>query len=312
VELTKKKEEKEMKVIKILAVLLALSLLLTGCGGASNGAVAGSTAVDKGYDMMAPETEGLHKDTATTQTALPVNQKLIRKIWLEAETEDMDTLLSSVEDRIAQLEGYVEARQIRNGSAYSGRRYRYAELTIRIPAEKLNGFVEEVSKQSNITSTRETTDDVTLSYVELDSKVTALETEQTRLLELLAQAATMDDILMIESRLTDVRSQLEEIKSKLRVYDNLVSYGTVYLNVTEVTEFTPVTEPETMWQRMSAGIKDSWKDMVQGLENTLVFFVVALPHLLPWAVVAAAVIALLLTRRKKKTKKTPPPPAEET
>lgn len=295
-----------MKFTKILTVLLVLSLLLTGCGGASNGA-----AVEKGYDSSAnradvPSAEVLDKETGSTQTALPANQKLIRKIWLEAETEDMNTLLSSVEERIAQLQGYVEGRQIRNGSAYSGKRYRYAELTIRIPAEKLDGFVEDVSGKSNITNTRETTDDVTLSYVEQESRVIALETEQTRLLELLAKAESMSDILKIQERLTEIREQLEKVKSQLRVYDNMVNYGTVYLNITEVTEYTQVTEPQTMGERMAAGIAESWKDMLNGLENALVFFVVALPHLLPWAVIVAVVIALLRLRKNKKAKKNPP------
>lgn len=295
-----------MKLTKLMAMLLVLSLLLVGCGG---GAVAeNGAAMDKGYDMSmdAPEMEGLNKDTATAQVSMPVNQKLIRKIWLDAETEDMNTLLSSVEDRIAQLQGYVEGRQIRNGSAYSGKRYRYAELTIRIPAESLDAFVEDVSDKSNITNTRETTDDVTLSYVEHESKVIALETEQTRLLELLAKAETMDDILKIESRLTNIRTQLEQVKSQLRVYDNMVNYGTVYLNITEVTEYTPVAEPQTMGERMAAGIAESWKDMVKGLENALVFIVVALPHLLPWGVIATAVIVLLRLRKTKKAKKNTP------
>ena len=298
-----------MKLTKLMAMLLVLSLLLVGCGG---GAVAeNGAAMDKGYDSSlnrteAPSVEVLDKETASTQTSLPVNQKLIRKIWLDAETEDMNTLLSSVEERIEALSGYVEGRQIRNGSAYSGKRYRYAELTIRIPAESLDAFVEDVSSQSNITNTRETTDDVTLSYVEHESKVKALETEQTRLLDLLAKAESMDDILRIEERLTEIRGQLEKVKSQLRVYDNMVNYGTVYLNITEVTEYTQVTEPQTMGERMAAGIADSWKDMVKGLENALVFFVVALPHLLPWGVVAAIVIVLLRLRKKKKAKKNPP------
>lgn len=303
-----------MKATKLLAVLLALSLLLAGCGAgtmASNGA-----AAEKGYDSSAnradaPSAEGLEKENTSTQTSLPVNQKLIRKIWLEAETEDMQTLLSSVEGRIAELSGYVEARQIRNGSAYSGKRYRYAELTIRIPAEKLDSFVADVSKESNITNTREITDDVTLSYVEYESKVIALETEQTRLLELLEKAQSMSDILQIQERLTQIREQLEQLKSQLRVYDNMVNYGTVYLNITEVTEYTPVTEPKTIWERMGAGITESWKDMVEGLENALVFVVVALPHLLPWAVIGVPIVVFLVNRRKKKAQKNAPNPTEE-
>lgn len=303
-----------MKTTKLLALFLALSLLLCGCGGGASMSTAGNGAVkDESYDMMqeAPSAEGLNKDTETTQSSMPVNQKLIRKIWLEAETEDMNTLLTAVEERIAQLQGYVEGRQAHNGSAYSGKRYRYAELTVRIPAEKLDSFVQDVSSRSNITNTRETTDDVTLSYVENESKVTALETEQTRLLELLAKAETMEDILKIESRLTDIRAQLEQVKSQLRLYDNLVHYGTVYLTITEVTEYTPVQEPETIWERMSSGIQDSWKDMVKGLGNVLVFCVVALPHLLPLAVLAAIVGVILWLGKKKKAKKNAPKPTEE-
>ena len=300
-----------MKLTKFLAILLAICLLLGGCAAESNGSMGSAAGSSDGKIYDAPEAEALNKDTATTQASLPVNQKLIRKIWLEAETEDMNQLLSSVEERIAQLQGYVEARQIRNGSAYSGKRYRYAELTIRIPAQELDSFVDSVKDASNITNTRETTDDVTLSYVEQESKVVALETEQTRLLELLAKAESMDDILRIEERLTEIRGQLEKVKSQLRVYDNMVNYGTVYLNITEVTEYTQVVEPVTLGERMAAGIKDGWKGMVTGLGDFLVFLVTVLPHLLPWGVVAAAVVLILRLRKKKKAAKEQPEPPKE-
>ena len=292
-----------MKTTKLLAILLVISMLLCGCGAQTNGAESNQYASDSKYSMAEPGAPELEGSTAAAETAVPANQKLIRKLWLDAETEDMDALLASVEARISELEGYVEARQVRNGSAYSGKRYRYAELTVRIPADKLDSFVDGVSAQSNITDTRETTEDVTLSYVEVESKIVALETEQTRLLELLAKAESMDDVLKIESRLTDIRSQLERVKSQLRVYDNQINYGTVYLTITEVTEYTPVTEPETVWDRIGSGLKNSWENTVEFLEDLFVFLIVILPYLLPWAVIAAAVLFLLRSKRKKKAKK---------
>ncbi len=298
-----------MKITKLLAILLAANLLLCGCGATSKAPAAA------GGDYVlneSPELGRFDKESSTEATNLPINQKLIRKIWMDAETEDMTGLLNYVEERIAQLGGYVEGRQIKNGSAYSGVRYRYADLTIRIPAEKLDGFVSGVNEASNITDTRETTEDVTLSYVENESKVVALETEQTRLLELLAQAKTMDDILKIENRLTDIRSQLEQLKSQLRLYDNLISYGTVYLSITEVTEYTPTTEPENMWERIAIGISGSWKDLVKGLENFFVGVVVALPYLVLWgAIITGVVLLVRAARRKKRARKMPPPPEKE-
>lgn len=300
-----------MKKCRFLAILLVLMLLVSGCGGMAATDSVGSAEIGKSTyedamaEPMATEAASLANGGTGSETKLPVNQKLVRKIWLEAETEDMDALLKSVEDRIAELGGYVEDRKMENGSIYASRRYRYGSMTVRIPADKLDSFVDQVSGASNIVSNRETTEDVTLSYVENESKVKALETEQTRLLELLAKAESMEDILKIENRLTKIREELETVKSKLRVYDNLVNYGTVYLNITEVQEFTVVEpEPETVWQRMGTGIVKSWKNMVKGLGNLLVFLVVALPYLLPIGIVATVVI--VINKRKKKQKKQPP------
>lgn len=299
-----------MKIRRILSLCLVLVFLLCGCGVGSENA-----GFEREDSLTAGENPGLAADSAvgSSQAPLPTNQKIIRKVWMDAETEDMTALLAEVEVRISALGGYVEAREIQNGSAYSGRRYRYADITIRIPAESIYSFVDDVSAVSNITSTRETSDDVTLSYVENESKVTALETEQTRLLELLSKAGTMEDILKIESRLTEIRSQLENVKSQLRVYDNLVSYGTVYLNITEVTTYTVVEEPDTLWERMGRSISESWEDMVDGLENLLVFLFAALPHLLPLSVLAAAIVIPITVHKRKKAKKLlkkPEEPAE--
>lgn len=295
-----------MKFTRILILCMVLGLLLTGCGAMSNESP--GSAADSSLAGSANGSEQLaDKETGSTQMSDPVNQKLIRKVWLEAETEDMDALLVSVEERIRDLGGYVEARQIHNGSKYDGYGYRYGELTVRIPADMLYSFVDHVSGASNITSTRETSEDVTLRYVEQESKVTALETEQNRLLELLAEASTMEDVLKIESRLTTIREQLEQVKSQLRLYDNLVSYGTVYLSISEVREYTVTQEPPvTLWDRMTRQISNSWEDMVDGLEDCLVFLFAALPHLLPWAVIGGIVVTVVVLHKKKKKQKTSP------
>ena len=213
-----------MNVRKLLALtmtVLLLVMLFAGCGAQSTEAVKDSMDffADNGSAMggaTAPEmerAESLSGSSQKTDAVTPQNQKLIRKIWLEAETEDMDALLSSVEARIGELGGYVENREVRNGSMYSGYTHRYASLTVRIPADKLDGFVTDVSEKANIVSNRESADDITLSYVATESRMKMLETEQTRLLELLSAAKDMKEILQIEERLMDVRSELEEVTS---------------------------------------------------------------------------------------------------
>ena len=69
---------------------------------------------------------------------------------------------------------------------------------------------------------------MTLQYVDLESHKKALTTEQDRLIELMEQAETVEDIITIEGRLSEVRYQLESMESQLRTYDNKIDYSTVY------------------------------------------------------------------------------------
>ena len=164
--------------------------------------------------------------------------------------------------------------------------------------------MEHVSDVSNITTNQESTDDVTLDYIATESRTIALETEHQRLLELLAKAEDMEDLLLIESRLTSIRAELEEVKSQLRLYDNLVSYGTVRLNIDEVRQYTVIEEePETVWQRISTGFMKSLKGLGNGITEIFVFLVVALPYLLVIALAVTALVLLLRSKRRKKVKK---------
>lgn len=296
-----------------LAVLLLLSVL-AGCSAKVPTENYYSNDMAEGYAPQATAGASLSKGETTTAADTYENpqQKLIRTVYLNAETEAMDDLLANVEQRVAELGGYVEGREVYNGSSYNASRTRYANLTIRIPAERMDGFVEAVAEVSNITSNRETAQDVTLDYVATQSRITALETEEARLLELLAQAKNMEDLLLIEARLTEVQSELERVNSQLRVYDNLVNYGTIHLEIREVKQYTVVEEePETVWQRIASGFMKSLKGLGTGITEIFVFLVSALPYLAVLAMGIAAVILMIRSSRKKKKQKTTPPEERE-
>lgn len=285
------------RFLTISLVLVLITTLLAGCGAASydtaNKGAAAAPEAGAVSDGLADQAYG------SAESVTPQNQKLIRTLYLDAETEDMDTLLPQIQEKTAQLGGYMEGREIYNGSSYSGSRYRRATLTIRIPAEKLDEFVAQVAEHSNIVSNRETTEDVTLQYVATESRIKALQTEQDRLLELLAKAETMEDLLQIESRLTDVRAELEEVTSQLKLYDNLVDYGTIHLELSEVVEYTE-PEPESGWARMGNGFVKSLKGVGNGFKEFFIFLIAALPYLVVIAAIAIGVLLLIKRRIKKK------------
>ena len=283
-----------MKLKKWLAVafaMLLITVMFSGCGGGAGLSNVAYNSAAKVEMELAESSEGA---TAIT----PENQKLIRTLYLDAETEDLDDLLTKVDARIVELGGYVQEREVTNDGLYYEAAYRHASLTIRIPAENLDSFVSHVSEASNITSNRETTEDVTLRYVETESRIAALEVEQTRLLELLAKAEDMESLLLIEARLTEVREELERVKSQLRVYDNLVDYGTIYLELTEVEQYTQ-PEPETFWERISSGFGESLQGVGNGIVNIFVFLIVALPYLVAFSLPVIVVLIVIKIRKKK-------------
>lgn len=286
-------------LMRTILVLLVMGLL-SGCGANTGSASsAGKAEANRADDSMAVAGGEIATSVEAGQMVTPANQKLIRTVNISAQTQNMDELLSSVEARIAELGGYVESRNVYNGTS-AKKVTRTANLTIRIPAQKLDQFVNKVSEASNVVSHSETTQDVTLTYISTESRIKALETEEARLLELVAEAADLEDLLTLEQRLSNIRTELEEHKSKLRLYDSLVSYSTVHLNVEEVVEYTEVEEEEpekTAWQRMGEGFVGSIKAIGKITVEIAVFFVSALPFLLPPGLV---VVAVLLVNKKKR------------
>ena len=294
---------------KLIALLLALTML-AGCGASSSPAMKNEMAMDYAVAETYAEAPGAAagtlsgaSDSIAQETS--TDQKLIKRVDMEAETEDLEALLPQLMEEISALKGYVESQEIFNGSSYASYRYRNARLTIRVPAENLDGLVQQVKGVSNVVSYNERVEDVTLTYVDMETRILVLETERDRLLELMDQAETMSDLLEIEARLTQVRSNLESINAQLRVLQNQVSYSTVDLYISQVKAYTEVEE-QTVWQRIASGFTKNLKNMGEDLVDFFVWVVTYSPQLILWAgIITVVIIVLRRSFRKRKVKKAP-------
>ena len=309
-----------MKPCRLFALLLTVALmigLLCGCGGSSNSKEAdyayAETMAATEAAMEAPESEDGITSSSSLSTIDDPNSKLIRTVVMEAQTKQYDELMAALDARIVALGGYIENREAYNGSEYNNYRNRHSNMVVRIPAEKLSAFVTHVNENFNVISTNESVENVTLQYADTASRVESLEVQQQRLLDLLEKAESLEDMLVLEERLSEVRYQLNSYASKLRVMDNQVTYSTVHLSIREVEELTPVEEP-TVGQRISRGFKSSLEDVTEGAVNLFVWFVSESPVLLVWAVVISIGIVIfrkVSKNRRFKTRAPYMPPKQE-
>ena len=253
-----------------------------------------------GYDQMeiVGETVAsgeLSSDSAALTDTPVTNRKLIKTVSINAETEHYDDLIPALDAQIQTMGGYVETRETGNYS----RSRRWSRMTIRIPAEQLSDFVAHVNGSANVLSTSEQTQDVTLQYADTEAKITALKTEQNRLLELLSGANNLSEILEIEARLSDVTYELERYESQKRSYDNRIVYATVTLHIQEVQTLTPVEEPG-VWQRISEGFASSLEGVSSGLVDLFVFLIAGSPYFVVLGGFAALIVFLIRKLRRKK------------
>lgn len=307
-----------MKGKKLLALMMAalvMATLLAGCGAATDsvGNMKQESPMEAPEAVMDQEAGGglLYGTTEESASTAAADQKLIKRVNIDSETEDLESLLPQITNKVGELGGYIEHQELYNGSAYSSSRRRNVNMTIRIPADRLGEFTAQIEGASNVVNYSESAEDVTLQYVDTESRITALEVEQERLLELLSKADNMSDLLEIEARLTDVRYELESYSSQLRTLENKVSYATVYLYINQVKVYTEV-EPQTVWQRIGSGFSENLTDIGEDLTNFFVWIVTFSPQLIFWAVVIAGTVTLVRRKAKnRRAKKMPDNPPEK-
>lgn len=249
---------------------------------------------DRG-EMKSEELSGTATFTFGNNEVLSM-EKIIRKVIMEVETLEFDQLVQSINSKISNLGGYVESSEVSGRRYYSSQELRHGRIVARIPKDKLDDFVGNVYDTANVVNKWEDVKNVTLDYVDTQSRKKSLEIEQERLWALLEKADNLEGIITLESRLSTIRYELQNYETQLRTMDNQVDFSTVTMTIAEVERMTPTAEEKvSVFSRMKNGFSDTMYDIGEGLKNFAVWFVVNLPYLIIWAVIIS--VAVVIVRR---------------
>ena len=125
--------------------------------------------------------------------------------------------------------------------------------------------------------------DVTEEYVDVDARRRNLVRQEERLLTILDQAKTVEDILKVEGQLERVRGEIEALTGRLRYLDDQVELSTVDVELRErPRSVTTVQMPDEngLIGRLSRAFTGSINLLLSYVSSAVVWSVAALPFVL--------------------------------
>ena len=321
---------KKRKIAMVAALCLSMMLLFSACGNASTAALGydestGATteeAAGSAYtggeilNARSASTEASASDsdgTSGESTEDLSDQKLVYTCDMTLETLTFEETVSAIRQAIGEYGAFIEYESTTNddydwyertGESSSATMDTY--MTIRVPAEKYEDFLTSLEGSGGkVRSKSQQVENITASYNDQSVLVEALETQEERLLQMMDQAETIEDMVTIEDRLTEVQTELSQAKRTLASMDKEVTYSTVNLTVREVKVYSESVEEPTFGSRISKAVGESWANLADALKNLLVILIYILPFLILLGAVAGITLLIIFKAKKKSRKKAP-------
>ena len=252
------------------------------------------------------------------ETAPLESRKIIKHSNLSLETLEFDQSLQQISALIEEKGGYIESQSIDSyGNSYhrSGEyvQERSASIQARIPSEKLDQTISEVGGICNLLSKSESMEDISDQYFDSEARLSTLQLQEERLLEILSKADKLEDVITLEQALSNVRYEIERLTASLKRMDNQVTYSYLNLDLREVVKYNEtVSAPRTFGEKLAASFRRGGQNLVDSTQGVILFAAECGPMLLLWAAVCGLIvlIAVRTARRsgKRRAGKTAPPP----
>ena len=298
-----------MKRKSLFIIALSLVVMFAAAACSSSGQAA-DEIVSHGSDTDAVVNviqEGVDSQSASEYNYSAANNAdsrlLIRNVTISLETATFQTTYDSIIKAIGKNDAYIENSNV-TGTGKKNNLHE-ATIVIRVPSDNMDALIEALDGNGTVTSSSENVQDVTLEYVDLESRISSLKTERDSLNKLLEQAEDLDTIITLQDKISEINYEIENYESSLLVLQNQITYSTLTLNIKEVIEETEVVDSDevrntTLWDKMWGAFTGSinfLKILAQGI-------LIVLSALLPVIIIIGIPVAIILIvrRRKKKNK----------
>ena len=244
------------------------------------------------YNYSVAEEEGLTLDSGANTRVIEDNKKIIVTGNLNVETLDFDNVLTTLQANVKKYGGYIQ-----NSSISTNRNdRRYYDACIRIPAESYEEFLSATKENVNVTYYNENIDDITETYTDIQARINSLKAEEEKVLEFYDKANNLEELMSVESRLTDIRYEIDSLETKIKNYDLLVNYSTLNIGITETKVYTKTND--NFFSKLGLNFVNGWSNFVNVLQDIILGIVYNL-----WIVILVVVVIVgIVIYRKKRNK----------
>lgn len=281
--------------------ILAATLLFAGCAGAGSagdGTVTDGTATEE--QPGAPMAPGVADEAATDGVAGLAAEEDDRDVVVTGSmTVTADDPLAAARDAVRIVEsagGRVDGRTEHapsNGDTGS------ATLLLRIPADRLQGVLDDLAGLGRADEISTSTSDVTVLVADLESRIATQRGIIDRLNALFARATTIEELITLEATIAQHQATLEDLEAQQRSVDDQVALSTISLYLRSDAE-APVPEPMDFLSGLAVG----WDAFVGFFSGLLVALGVLLPWIVTAGIVSAAIVLLVRWNRRRKAART--------
>lgn len=307
-----------MKKLSLVSLCLTLCVLFSACGAsvstmkdesapmyaasdvyysyASNASMDSAEIVFEDGKYAEMETIEYGSVSALGGTVTTVEQKLVYTSRVTLETEDFDAANQSLHSTISALGGIIVSENAHNLGNIG---YRSVAMTVRIPQEHYDAFLSGLSENYNVAGIQNTVDNMTERYYDNENRLRALRIQEERLFAMLEKAATVEEMLKIETRLCDVQYEIESLTNAQRTIDSNVKYATFHLNLNEVTKYT-TPAPKTFGDRLGETVKDSGELFGEFGETVLFGIIYFFPYAVLFGIITVIIVVSVKHKKKKK------------
>lgn len=245
---------------------------------------------------------GVAEQVAEEQ-GLDLGEKIIETASVSYEAMDFDETLAFVQDEIEAFQAQIEfSSRWQSASSYGfiGERI---SMNVRVPQDQLHTFVDTLNAYDDLVIQHQDFQraDVTREYRDNATRIEILKEEETILREMLQEQGSLEEILQIRTRLSELVTEREIYENQNRAYDEQIAYSTLHLEIQE-TDRANSRDTRGFWDRITNAIVDSFYRFIAVGQNLVITIIYLIPYLLILAVIGGIAFYIIRKRKGKKTK----------